>query len=253
MRVRWAVLLTAAWLLTACGGHKPPASKPDPDRDLQQTIRMADSYFRNGRASEAIDMLEEATKRFPQNAQLVNYHGQLCLLAGRLPQAEESFRKALAIDPYLTDAHNNLGAVLDKTGKKTEAEEEFRKALADPTYASPQNVHLNLGLLYASQERNEDAVREMRKAVEIDPKFYRGQFELASLLDKLGQLDEAVRLYEVAAPAYRQDGSYQYRVGLAYFRLDRKDQAKAHLEKVLEIAPGSESAAKAGDLLRMIP
>lgn len=245
-----AVLLTGF----GCGGgdtaKKPP--KLDPQQEFRQQMGLAESYFKAGRTSEAIEVAEKAATANPGNAAAWNFHGQLCFVAGRLPAAEQSFRKALAIDPYLSDAQNNLGAVLDRTGRKTEAEEAYRKAIADPTYPTPEKVYLNLGLLFASQGRDDDAVAEMRRAVELNPKFYQGHYELASLLDRTGRLDEAVRLYEVASPEYRNDGTYHYRLGLAYFRLKRNDDARRHLEKVLEVAPGSENAAKSDDLLKLM-
>ena len=246
-------LATALLLAAGCGGGsapKPP--KLEPAAEFRQQMGLAESYFKAGRTSEAIDIAEKAANSNPGNAPAWNFHGQLCFVAGRLPAAEQSFRKALAVDPFLSDAQNNLGAVLDRTGRKAEAEEAYRKALADPTYTTPEKVHLNLGLLFASQGRDDDAVAEMRKAVELDPKFYQGHYELASLLDRTGRLDEAVRLYEVAAPGYRTDGSYHYRLGLACFRLKRTDEARKHLERVLEVAPGSENAAKADDLLKLM-
>lgn len=250
-----AAALAAAFLFGAgCGGasaaKKPP--KREPGAELREQMGLAESYVKAGRTTEAIEIAEKAAAANPGNAAVWNFHGQLCFMAGRLPAAEQSFRKALALDPYLADAHNNLGAVLDRSGRKAEAEEAYRKALADPTYPTPEKVHLNLGLLFASQGRDEEAVAEMRRAVEYNPKFYQGHYELASLLDRTGRLDEAVRLYEVAAPEYREDGTYQYRLGLAYFRLKRPDDARKHLEKVLAVAPGSENAAKADDLLKLL-
>lgn len=234
-----------------CGGRPAPA-RTEPKMENPQRVRLAESYARAGKMADAVDVLAEAVAEDPSNASLQNYYGQFLFLAGRYGPAESAFRKALSLDSYLTDAHNNLGALLDRTGRKDEAIDEFKTALADPAYPTPQKVWLNLGMTYASQGRSLEAIRAFRQAVEIDPKFYRAHYELASELDKTGQTEEAVRLYEVAAPEFRQDATYHFRLGMAYVKLNDRDKARQHLNKVLELSPGSENAVKAADLLKVL-
>lgn len=256
MTERWirtglAAAVVAALLAPGCGG-KTPATKPDPKMDNQQRVRLADSYARAGKMPEALDTLEEAVALEPSNASLHNYHGQYLFLAGRFGLAEEAFRRALVLDPYLTDARNNLGAVLDRVGRRDEAIAEFKKALEDPAYPTPQKVWLNLGMTYATQGRSEEAISAMRQAVELDPKFYRAHYELASELDRTGRVEEAVRLYEVAAPEFRTDATYHYRLGVVYVKVNDREKARLHLNRVLELSPGSENAVKAADLLKVL-
>ena len=238
-------------LAAACGAPKKPPV--DPKFQMQQQVRLAESYFHAGRVSEALDVLTATIEKNPDDASLRNYYGQLCFLAGRNADAEAAFKKALELDPYMTDAHNNLGSVYDATGRKQMAEEEYKTALKDAAYPTPEKVYLNLGLLYESQGRTDEAIAELRRSVEINPKYYRGHYELASALDSTGKLDEAAREYEVAAPDYKAVGQYQYRLGLVYMKLDQPSKARDHFMRCTEISPGSEDASKAYDLLKMLP
>ena len=238
---------------SGCGAAKATPKAKDPASETANNIRLAESYFRAGKTNEALTVLEKAVAVQPNNAGLRNYYGQLCFLAGRNAEAEASFTKALELDPHLTDARNNLGALYDTTGRKNEAEEQFLKVLADSAYASPEKAHLNLGILYASSGRETEAIDQLRKAVEINPKFWRGHYELASVLDKAGKIEEAAREYEVAAPDYKGSGEYQYRIGLAYMKLDHPEKAREHFTLCQELSPGSESASKAFDLMKMLP
>jgi tetratricopeptide (TPR) repeat protein len=153
----------------------------------------------------------------------------------------------------LTDARNNLGAVYDATGRKDQAEKKFLEVLADTSYASPEKAHMNLGMLYFSEGRKDEAIVQLRRSVEINPRFWRGHFELASVLDKVGLLEEAAREYEVAAPDYNRNGEYHYRIGLAYMKLKESEKAREHFVLCQELSPGSESASKAYDLQKMLP
>ncbi len=220
--------------------------------DMANKIRMAQAYLQSGRTKEALDELDQAILAAPNNAGLRNFYGQVCFMTGRNETAEAALRKALELDPDLTDAHNNLGALYDRMGRKDDAEREYRLALAAPAYPTPEKVHLNLGLLYASQGRDEEAIHEYRKAVELSPKYYQAHFELAALLDRTGRLDEAVREYEVAAPGYSSSGDYFYRLGFGYFRIGDRSRAREKLTRAIEISPGSEAAAKSDELLKVL-
>ena len=243
--------LGVALLAVACGGAK----KQEPQQSeltAAEHIRMAESFLTAGRVDDALGEVDKAILLEPDNSQFYVHRGRFCFEAGRLADAELAFVKALQIDPHLTDAHNFLGAVLNEEGRKDEAEREFRTVLADPAYPTPQRAYFNLGLLYASQGRDTEAIDNLRRAVEIDTKYYGAHFQLASLLDKTGKLEEAASEYEVAGPGFRASGDYHYQLGFVYFRLGRRDPARDSLRRSIEVAPGSRSAAKAGDLLKML-
>ena len=61
--------------------------------------------------------------------------------------------------------------------------------------------------------------------MEINRVYYKSHFELAAVLDKLGQLREAAQEYEQAEPDFKESGNYWYRRGLVYFKLSRKQAA----------------------------
>ena len=148
--------LLAALAVAASSGCGATKAKPvDPASETANNIRLAESYFAAGKVNEALGILEKAAASQPGNAGLRNYYGQLCFLAGRNADAEAAFTKALELDPHLTDARNNLGALYDATGRKDQAEQQFKQVLADTAYASPDQAHLNLGILYASEGRRD--------------------------------------------------------------------------------------------------
>jgi type IV pilus assembly protein PilF len=246
-----AAAAVAVLCLVACGGEKK-APKTDPMTEAAGKVRLAESYLRASRYSDALQAMDQAIALQPQNAKYRNFSGQILFLAGRDSQAEQALRKALELDPYLSDAHNNLGALYDRLGRKDEAEKEFKLALEDPGYPTPEKAYLNLGMLYGSQGRDDEALRSMRRAVEMNPKYYQAHFQLASLLDRTGKLEEAAREYEVATPEYRGSGDFQYRLGFTYFRLKNYTKAREHLAKVLEMSPGSDNAVKANEILETI-
>jgi len=107
-------------------------------------------------------------------------------------------------------------------------------------------------ILRSEYSGDEEAIENLRQAVGINPKYYTAHFELASILDRIGELAEAVREYEVAEPDFRNNGEYWYRRGFTYYRLGREADAREALQHVQSIAPGSESAARANELLGVL-
>jgi Tfp pilus assembly protein PilF len=250
IRGPWLLSLALMVCVAGCGGES--ATTKPAELNPQDKQRMAYSMLNAGRVTEALRLIEEALAAEPENIRFHSSKGEICLRAGRIEEAERTFLRVLEIDPYMTDAHRALGSIYDQQGRKQEAEREFKTALADRAYPEPEKIHLNLGLLYASQGRNEEAVDFFRTAVSINPKYYRGHFELASILDRLGKIEEAAREYEVAAPNYDNDGEYHYRLGYAFYRLGAIDKARASLDRAIALAPGSNSAVRADELLKLI-
>ena len=239
--------------LAGCGGNQAGSKKTKgPGLDFDDKVRLSEAYVKSGQFGKALSTMEDVLVEEPDKAALHNFYGQILFLAARYDQAAKSLLRALELDPYFTDAHNNLGAVYNELNRKDDAEREFLLALEDPAYPTPEKARLNLGVLYATQGRIEETIEQLRTAVEIDPKYYQAHYELASVLDRTGKLDEAAREYEVATPAYRSSAEFHYRIGFAYMRLGDVDKAKRHLNRVLELSPGSRNAVRADELLKTL-
>ncbi len=251
-RLLSALVTLGLTTLVACGGGQGKQTADPTHLDARTRARQAESYLTAGRISDALDAADEAIAEEPGEARWQHLRGSILFRAGRFPEALPAFEKALALDPYLTDAHNFIGSIYTEQRKWTEAEAQFRKALSDPAYPTPELVYLNMAVLFAAQGRDEDAVAELRKSVQLNPQFYQAHFELASTLDRLGKYPEAASEYEVASPQYRQSGDFYYRLGLVYFRLGDAVKARQNLRRAIDVSPGSESAAKSEELLQMI-
>ena len=118
---------------------------------------------------------------------------------GRFEEAIKHFREVLRIDPYNTEAYNNLGVVFVRQGKDTEAISNFHEAIRiDNRYA---RAYYNLGRVFSKQGRIQTAIINYRKALNFDtnmtPALYNLSWILATHEDKKYRGgEEAVRLGE---------------------------------------------------------
>jgi tetratricopeptide (TPR) repeat protein len=126
-RARNAEFATEERLLRATLAARP--------RNHRARYNLAVVATEQGRADEAIQLLQEAVRLRPDYAPAHNNLGVLHGQAGRWPEAEAASRRAIALDPSRAEPHNNLGHALAQQGRLADAIAEFRQALArDPQY-----------------------------------------------------------------------------------------------------------------------
>ena len=91
------------------------------------------------------------------------------LAAGRMDEAIAHYRKVLAVNPGLAEAHNGLGLALEKNGHMDEAIEHFRKALMiNPLFAEAYN---GLGAVLLKKGLVREATAQFQKALAIKPDY----------------------------------------------------------------------------------
>jgi tetratricopeptide (TPR) repeat protein len=120
-------------------------------------------------------------------------------------EAEAAYKRALALDPTLSNALTNLGNLEYRRDRVEEAESYYRRALAcDPE--QPEALY-NLGFL--SFERNEidEAIALFREALDSDPSFADAHFNLAMALEERGEA-VAARLHWQQYLALDPDGAW---------------------------------------------
>jgi tetratricopeptide (TPR) repeat protein len=101
--------------------------------------------------------------------------------------APAAYLRALDLDPGHSDAHVNLGRLLQESGDYQAAEVHYRKALE----AEPDNVlaAFNLGTLLEDMGRIHDAIEAYKKAVS----FADAHYNLSRLYELVGEHSEALK------------------------------------------------------------
>lgn len=109
--------------------------------------------------------------------------------AGAVADAIHAYRQALALGGPSAVTSFNLANCLYNAGRKEAAAERFHQALeSDPTMADAWD---NLGTTLAELSRPHDAIAAYRRALQLNGGDPRTLYNLADLLDDLGQRVEA--------------------------------------------------------------
>ncbi len=115
-----------------------------------------------------------------------------CDLDDAAPQeAEEAYRRALAIDPEHGGAHLNLGRLLHERGDVRGAELHYRRAAASP--ARRALATFNLGVALEDQGLLEEALLAYARALEADRRLADAHFNASRILDRFGRREDALR------------------------------------------------------------
>ena len=109
-------------------------------------------------------------------------------------KAEFNFRRAIAADPELPEAHYNLGIVLENKGLGNQAVASYQKALTiKPDYV---DALIRLGNLKKAQGYFDEGANCYLKAIEAMPDSDIAHFNLAQVRMEQGRLDEAREIFQ---------------------------------------------------------
>lgn len=195
----------------------------------------AQAAGRLGDVATADATLKSMLKNGPEDADVYLFWSGVQLDANQVKEAEESARKASALEPNDVGPLVTLASVQDREKKYKESEATLRKALEiDPDNATILN---NLGYFLADRnERLADAEALIRRAVNIEPT--NGSFldSLGWLLYRQGKLAEAQKYLEQAVIYQPRSATIHDHLGDLYKKQGQADKARAKWEDALRLA-----------------
>ena len=111
-----------------------PSEPPDPERRWTVRFELANAYYAQGQFATALEEVKRALAINPIFGPAYNLRGLIYGSLGDEAQADESFRRALQINPRDADAMHNYGWFLCQRQRMPEAVAQFNQALTQPQY-----------------------------------------------------------------------------------------------------------------------
>ncbi len=181
------------------------------------------ALFHLGRFAEAAVQYERALRRHPDFPEALSNLGLCRYRQKRLPDAATALERALALKPDYADAHNNLGIVRQDQGRLDEAIACLRHALAlKPDYAE---AHSNLARALRHHGDPVSAIEHARRALALNPALVKTYGVLGNCYLDEGDIDavfEALRRGLERAP---QDAELNWNLSIAELLSGRFPQA----------------------------
>lgn len=208
----------AAALLAQLVGQSP--------RDHGAWYWLAFAHIRMGRPELALPAIQTAVTLDKRNPEYHNLAGVALAEAADYPAAMEALRKALKLKPFLTNAHFNLGKVLQTLRRFDDALEAYGRARKlEPQRA---DVWQNLGLTFWQAGRVEDAHREFLAFAAAYPANPDAARNLAMTTQAVEGVAKADETYQAAVAQHPTDRALHW--DYARFLLARGEFARGWME-----------------------
>jgi type IV pilus assembly protein PilF len=167
------------------------AAAADVARRARVRLELATAYFSRGQMQVALDEVKLALAADPNLVAAHNLRGLIHASQGEPGPAEESFRRALALNPRDFDVMQNYGWFLCQQKRYPESDAQFEQALTVPQNREPSRTLLAQGVCRAFAGQLEAAEQSLQRAYEIDPSNPSTAVNLAELLLRRGEAERA--------------------------------------------------------------
>ena len=149
---------------------------------------------------------------------------QFALDEHRVDDALKWSARAAAWDATSGESHQIHAVVLNMAGKRDEAIAELRKAgEVDPKNA--QHPYM-LGLLYGETGQQDEVIAQLKKAVAIDPTFGRAWYNLGLAYAQKEELTESITSLEQAEKLVPDNGEIPYARATVHARAGQIEEAR---------------------------
>ena len=215
---------------------------------------------KTGAWDAAQDTVAIGLQRFPSNASLHLFQGNLHTQARQWPAAMAEYAEALRLDPHLSEAHGNMGAAFQAQENWQQALAQYEQALRlDPHHAAymagramawlqqgehsralaschealaiapdSAEVHCILGYIYLQSENYSQAAHHSRKALASRPDDANALNNLATSLAAQGEFHSAEDAYKAALSINASDSVFRSNLGGILLMQGRLDEAIIH-------------------------
>ena len=135
-----------------------------------------------------------AIKYSPQNSYIYYCLGNINKLIKNFNEAIVQYKKAIELNSENSEYHYALAECYESI----DSIYEQKKALSECLLYNPNNskAHYKLGIICEIQKDQKNAILHMKKAVEADGSFIAAKHKLALLLEHIGDIEGAIKIYE---------------------------------------------------------
>jgi len=209
---------------------------------------IGNTLFNRGMMDEAEEYYKKALALQPESATFHNGLGFYLFHEGRVDEAIVQYQKAQTLQPESDDAYVYLSTAFLVEGRVDDAMVECQQALKiKPDSAG---VHNNLGYCLVKKGRLNEAVVEFQRALEITPELATARNALGDIFLRTGRVTEAIPQFQKALEIQPDFAEAQYNLGDSLLRIGRVDEAITNFQKSLQSQQNSLTCYKLGCAFR---
>lgn len=167
------------------------SDEPETRKRARIRLELAVGYFEQGQTTIALDELKQSLAADPHFAEAYNLRGLVYMRLNDVRMAEESFRRAMAINPRDANVLHNYGWLLCQQARYPESMQSFAQALSSPIYGGRAKTLMTQGLCQIRAGQRSEAEFSLTKSYELDAGNPMTGYNLAALLFQRGEFVRA--------------------------------------------------------------
>jgi type IV pilus assembly protein PilF len=180
---------------SATGAGRPDlvtdSDEPENRKRARIRLELAVGYFEQGQTTIALDELKLALVADPNFSEAYNLRGLVYMRLNDMRLAEDSFRRAMVLDPRNSNVLHNYGWLLCQQSRFPESIQTFSRALSDPLYGARAKTWMAQGLCQIRAGQRADAEASLLHSYELDAGNPITGYNLANLLFQRGDFVRA--------------------------------------------------------------
>lgn len=226
--------LDSDYLHAAVAWNKSAAIAPLPPT-LQFSLAMA--YIQLHRLDWARKSLQSLAGQYPKNALYPYWLGRLDYVSHRYDKAIRRFQQSIKLAPGMAQAYNNLGLCYYYLNQNTKAIRNYKKAIQLNIQSGHPSAWPYLNLAITQQFLNQLTAAEtnLKESIRLNPKLPSAYFYLGNILEHQGKLRPALLEYQHSV---RLDKTYpqpHFALARVYRRLGEKNLAHTQVQLYLKL------------------
>jgi protein O-GlcNAc transferase len=218
------------------GVQKTGQQKAPPQHRIEGLI----AVYNQTRFAEMVELAEDLAAEYASSPVVWNILAAGKQALGQLAEAVSAYGRAIMLKPDYSEAHYNLGNVLQELGELSEAIAAYSRALEiRPAYAAALN---NMANALKAQGQYDQSIAAYRRALQIEPEYAEAVNNMGNALKAQGKLDDAISAYR---RALELKPTYAIALNnLANSLTDQKkyDEAIATYKRAIDVNPSYAAA-----------
>jgi len=214
--------------------------KPDSDEAQRLAILIGMSHYGLAEFAAASPYLKQAADRDAQNLPLLLTLAHSCLLSQQYPCVLDAFHRIMALNAESAEAHMLMGEALDEMKDTNGAIRELRAAVQ--VNPKEPNVHFALGYLLWTQGHTGEAAQEFQAELQNIPGHNQATLYLADSYIQMNRTEDAKPLLEALVKMSPASSMGHLDLGIVYAQSGRKDDALGEFKTAIKLKPDDVNA-----------
>lgn len=237
-----------ASLVCAC----TTTSSQSPNQEAQTHYLLGMSALGENNPTMALKEFLLAEKADSRDADIQNGLAQAYMQKRAYDLAEKHFKKAISLSDDSPQYYNNLGALYLTMDRFDDAIAVFRKAAENLLFATPEMAWTGIGYAYFQKHDYSAAEKYYKKALELNGAYFRAYYHLGELYYSQDRQAEAFSAFTKTVELSPRFALGQYWLGLTAMKTRDNVLARKAFQETIKLAPDSEQARLAKNYLKIL-